>query len=69
MYKSLKSIGLLLRQYRKSGSTFPSSERPQPTMKCPVFMLARPTRPAVPERAPKSSAIDYAVKPFDCLHK
>ena len=34
-----------------------------------LLVLARPTRPnwAVPERWPKSSTIDFAVKTFDCL--
>ena len=39
--------------------------------KRPVFVLARPTRPSsmgadTAERCPKSFAIDFAVKIFDC---
>ena len=62
-----------LSQYRKSGSTFFSSEPVAARSDCRrlgnAVCLCSPVRPAqaVPERGPKSLAIDFAVKSFDCL--
>ena len=64
-----------LSQYCKSGSTFSSSEPVAARSDCrrlgnalPVC-LCSPVRPAkaVPERCPKSLALDFAAKTFDCL--
>ena len=53
-----------LSQYRKSGSTFFSSEPVAARSDCHRLGNASPVRPAqaVPERGPKCLAIDFAVK-------
>ena len=62
-----------LSRYRKSGSTFSTSEPVAASSDCHrlgnAMCLCSPVRPAqaVPERCPKSLAIDIAVKIFDCL--
>ena len=72
--QSIKAfLTLKLSQYRKSGSTFSSSEPVAARSDCRrlgnALCLCSPVRPAqaVPERGPKSLAIDFAVKSFDCL--
>ena len=62
-----------LSQYSKSGSTFSSSEPVVASRDCSrlgySLCLCLPVRPAqtVLEHCPKSLAIDFAVKTFDCL--
>ena len=62
-----------LSQYSKSGSTFSSSEPVAVSSNCSrianVMCLCTPFQPtkAVPQLGPKSLAIDFAVKSFDCL--
>ena len=60
-----------LSQYSKSGSTVFSSEPVAASSDCPgrgvALCLCLPVQPAVPERCPKSSAIDFAVKTSDFL--
>ena len=60
-------------QYRNSSSTFSSSEPVVALSDCSrlgnALCLCLPILPAQPvlERCPKSLAIDFAVKSFDCL--
>ena len=72
--QSIKTfLTLELSRYRKSGSTFSSSEPVAARSDCRrlgnALCLCSPVRPAqaVPERGPKSLAIDFAVKSSDCL--
>ena len=72
--QSIKTLLTLeLSQYRKSNSTFSSSEPVAARSDCRrlgnALCLCSPVRPAQaePERGPKSLAIDIAVKSFDCL--
>ena len=64
-------LTLELSQYCKSGSTYSSSEPVAASSDCPgrgvALCLCLPVQPAVPERCPKSSAIDFAVKTSDFL--
>ena len=68
-------LTLELSQYRKSGSTFSSSEpvAARTGSDCRLLgnalclcSLVQPAQ-AVPDRVPKISDIDFAVKSFDCL--
>ena len=73
----LQSIKTLLTvkqsQYRKSDGTFSSSEPVAARSDCRrlgnALCLCSPTWPthAVPERCPKSLAVDFAAKSIDCL--
>ena len=72
--QSIKTfLTIELSQYRKSGSMFSSSELVVARSDCSrlgnALCLCSPVRPAdaVPERGPKSLAIDIAVKSFHCL--
>ena len=62
-----------LSQYRKSGSKFSSSKLVAARSDCRrlgnalCFCLPVRPAPAVPERGPKSLAIDIVVKSLDCL--
>ena len=64
-------LTLELSQFRKSGSRFSSSE--PASSDCSrlgsalCFFSPVRTAEAVPERGPKGSAIEFAVKSFDCL--
>ena len=70
--QSMKTLLTLeLSQFRKSGSRFSSSE--PASSDCSrlgsalCFFSPVRTAEAVPERGPKGSAIEFAVKSFDCL--
>ena len=72
--QSIKTFLILeVSQYRKSGSTLSSNEPDAARSDCRqlwnALCLCLPVLPAkaVPERCPKSLAIDFAVKSFDCL--
>ena len=60
-------------QYCKSGSTFSSSEPVAASSDCcrlgNTLCLCSPVQPAqaMPERGPKSLAIDFAANTFNCL--
>ena len=71
--KPLILLTLWLSQYRKSDSTFSSSESVAARSDCRrlgntrcFYLNVRPAQ-AVPKCAPKNLAIDFAVKTFDCL--
>ena len=74
IYKELKTfLTVELSQYCKSGSTFSSSKPVTASSDCSrlgnILCLCLPVLPAqsVQESSPKSLAIDFAVKSFDCL--
>ena len=71
--QSIKTLFTLeLSQYSKSGSTFSSSKLVAASSYCSLLRnalcLCSPVQPAQAEleRGPKSLAIDFAVKTFDC---